>query len=111
MISPDELPDLYSRILDITREALRLLEEDQVEEAVNLNSAKLELLRSASEINPLPPEFRSQALSFCAQYAELNDLMVRRIGDMKDRIEESLRNRRSSGKKVCTYQSISQVGR
>ncbi len=111
MISTDEQLGLYGKILDMSQQTLDLLEADQIEEAMVLNAQKLEVIKYLAENKNSAPEIRAESQKFCVAYYEMNDLITNKVNQIKAMINESLRKSRITGKKVCAYQAISNVGR
>ena len=111
MISEDEQRSLYVKILDMSRETLKLLDEDMVEDAMHLNESKLEVIKFLAENKSDSESVREETASFCREYITLNEMMTEKIAEIKAKIQLSLKNGRIAGKKVCKYQTVSQVGR
>ncbi len=110
MISVDEQRELYVKILDMTRTTLKLLDEDQVEEAMIVNEKKLEII-SFLAVNKNPSdEIKEDSRRFCQDYYALNDLMTVKIQEIKEMINQSIKNGRIAGRKVCKYNAVSQIG-
>ena len=111
MISVEQQIELYERVLEMTRSTLRLLDDDQVEDAMLLNAQKLEIIKYIADNRNSSSDLKDKSRSFFNEYVELNGLLTAKVSDFKSKIDESLRNSRSSGRKVCAYQAISRVGR
>lgn len=111
MISVDEQLELYEKIIDMSRSTLKLLDDDQVEDAMNLNSEKLGVIRYLAENKNDNGEIRESTKVFYHKYFALNEEIAKKISEIKANIQLSLKNGRITGRKVCTYQSVSRVGR
>jgi hypothetical protein len=111
MISVEEQLKLYEKIIDMSRSTLKLLEDDQVEDAMNLNSEKLGVIKYLAENKNDDDEIRDVSVKFCNDYFALNEMITAKISEIKNSINLSLKNGRITGRKVCTYQSVSRVGR
>ncbi len=110
MISVEEQRELYAKILDMTRTTLKLLDEDQVEEAMCVNAEKLEIITFLAVNRNSCDEIKDDSKRFCLDYFALNDLMTEKIQKMKEMINQSIKNGRIAGRKICKYNAVSQIG-
>lgn len=110
MISVEEQRELYVKILDLTRTTLKLLDEDQVEEAMAVNEEKLGIVTFLATNRNSSDEIKEESKRFCLDYFALNDLMMTKIQEIKEMINQSIKNSRIAGRKVCKYNAVSQIG-
>lgn len=106
----DELCSLAcDRILVLSRQILDLLDKDLIEDALELNSKRLEMIKDFTESLD---GYRSETLTkFCQEFVKFHEIIMSKIKDMQKFLVESMQNRHSTAKKICAYQNVSRIGK
>ncbi len=90
----------------MSREILSLLEEDQVEAALMITTEKLSKIKYLSENKNNAEELKQDSFLFASTYADLDEIIVKKVQKIKTKIDDCLRKGRVTGRKLYTYESV-----